>query len=202
MSPREEMAFVKGACDHDEASITALVRHFEPMLRAEALRWRGPHADQDDLFQEACLTIVPAAEHWSPDGGEFAGYLRVCARNRMHRVVAHGQRRPDQPLTVEDPDGALTALTTMAGADWAADPFEFLAARETLETRCARARQLSPLTRRIFAAYLSGLSYRQIEEALGLSYRQVDRHLDRARALVMRGRRRDGSLLTDAEVAA
>jgi RNA polymerase sigma factor (sigma-70 family) len=91
---------------HERASRNELVERNLRLARAMAGRWdrsKAPALDGDDLFQEACLGLIRAAEKFDPHRGfKFSTYATWWLRQALARAVDIHSRTIRVPVHICD----------------------------------------------------------------------------------------------------
>jgi RNA polymerase sigma-70 factor, ECF subfamily len=150
----------------DQEAFAALIRHYDPGLRALAFRLLGDRDVMDDVLQEAYVKAFKGLPRFRGDA-KLDTWLYRIAYNACLDELRRSRRGDDLPLADELPS---------AGPD----PGEVAVGREEL------ARALAALPHDEHAAVLlvdaQGFDYRQAARVLGVPEGTVASRLNRARA--------------------
>jgi RNA polymerase sigma-70 factor, ECF subfamily len=150
----------------DERAFAALVRHYDPGLRALAYRLLGDRARMDDALQETYVNAYRALPRFRGDSSLGTWLYRIA-----YNACVDELKRTRGVVDIETlRDRARTEV----------DPAERLSTRQTL------ARALAELSREDRAAVLlvdaDGFDYRSAAAVLGIPEGTVASRLNRARA--------------------
>jgi RNA polymerase sigma-70 factor (ECF subfamily) len=155
--------------DHD--AFTALVRHYDPGLRALAHRLLGDRDRMDDALQEAYLRAFRAISQFRGEAA-FGTWLYRIAYNVCLQELARSQRIRAVPLESAEPSGQQADVG------------------ETVLLRSGLAEALAALPADERAAVLlvdaHGFDYRTAGEVLGAPEGTIASRLNRARASLRR----------------
>ena len=123
------------------------------------------------------------------EGASFSSFAGLCVSRQMYTAIKASQRKKhlplnsyvslNKPIYEEESDRTLLDVITEGRS---ADPEELLIGRESyvsIESRIDEA--LSPLERRVLAAYLDGKSYQEIAQMLGRHVKSIDNALQRVK---------------------
>jgi RNA polymerase sigma-70 factor, ECF subfamily len=150
----------------DQEAFAAVIRHYDPGLRALAFRLLGDRDLMDDVLQEAYVKAFKGLPRFRGEA-KLGTWLYRIAYNACLDELRRARRSDDLPLTAELPGTSP-------------DPGEVAAGREDL------ARALSALPHDERAAVLlvdaQGFDYRQAARVLGVPEGTVASRLNRARA--------------------
>jgi RNA polymerase sigma-70 factor (ECF subfamily) len=167
------------AQSRDEATFDALfLTHYQPIFRL-LYRIAGTREEAEDLAQETFLRLHRSPELWKglqlePRGHNVRAWLYRVATNLAYNALRSQQRRTRR-------EDVVIGQTLSAGRS-EPDPVE---AVEREDERAAVRRTLAALPERQAQLLLmrhSGLSYRELAEALGIAPGSVGTSLVRAEA--------------------
>lgn len=149
-------------------AFAVLAGRFTPLIQSIAARYVRV-SEMDDLTQEGLLGLLAATHGYREDVGEFGSYAAVCIRNRMVSALRRFSPVSEQWTVEEDKLGQ-------------ADPETLFLKREEAQRLYSRLKQtLTPLEYGVLMRHLSGMSYREIGEAVSCSEKAVDNALQRVR---------------------
>jgi RNA polymerase sigma factor (sigma-70 family) len=174
--------------ERDEGAFTALVRRHGPMVLGVCRRALGNHADAEDAFQAAFLTLARKAPALSPSGSLACWLYQVAYRVALRaRGQAATRRKHEQA----------------AGGRPAGDPLAEITGRELLraldeELQTLAERHRAPLV----LCCLEGHTCDEAARRLGCSPRTLKRRLQEARRALGSRLARRGLTLAAALLAA
>ncbi|HEX5469050.1 MAG TPA: sigma-70 family RNA polymerase sigma factor [Gaiellaceae bacterium] len=167
-APEPSPAVVEQARRGDEAAFGALLRHYDPGLRALAFRLLGDAERMDDALQEAYIRAFRALPHFRGDSKLGTWLYRIVYNACMDELEA-ASRVVQLPLE----SVAERADPRAAVAESVADRSDLAVALESLtpEDRAA-----------VLMVDAQGFRYRDAAEALGVPEGTIASRLNRARA--------------------
>lgn len=150
----------------DEQAFAALVRHYDPGLRALAFRLLGDRARMDDALQEAYVKAFRSLPQFRGDASLGTWLYRIAYNACLDELK--------RTRAVIDLESARDR--TQLGSD----PVDALSTRHRLSTALA---ELSPEDRAaVLLVDADGFDYRDAAEVLGIPEGTVASRLNRARA--------------------
>lgn len=162
----------------------ALIRRFIPTVRYLTAGLSTTVLAQDDLMQEAMLTLLGCTESYRPEKkAAFRTYASVCIKNRLRSLLraagAGKNAQPGDQIPFEEIDAA--AIGT--------DPEDLLIEEESASRLLRLIRtESSAKEREVLRLFLNGNSYAEIAAALGISEKSVGNALQRVRAKIRKSR--------------
>lgn len=167
--------------------------------RSGPARTTKPHGDEHELFQrhndhlvrvvraatradlatveDACATAWLQLLRVQPKRDNVVGWLRVVAVHEVYRLwrKKRGELSLDAPPVDSSDSSRASDLHALQPSD------EDVAAAAELHDVLRQIGELPARRRRIFELHLSGLTYREITEAIGEQPRAIDRQIKKAR---------------------
>ena len=153
----------------------------DPPFAAVALGGKTPIRlmAKKELFQKKLFAWLIAALGAFPIDREGADITAIKTATRQKHIPLNSYVSLNKPIYEEESDRTLMDVITEGRS---ADPEELLIGRESyvsIESRIDEA--LSPLERRVLAAYLDGKSYQEIAQMLGRHVKSIDNALQRVK---------------------
>ena len=71
----------------DEASKSALIARYVPLVKSRAASMKTRYIDADDLVSEGFLGLLNAIRSYNETKGSFAAFAKVCVVNKMKNAV-------------------------------------------------------------------------------------------------------------------
>jgi RNA polymerase sigma-70 factor, ECF subfamily len=162
----------------DAAAFTAVVRHYDPRLRALAFRLVGDRTAMDDALQEAYVKAFRALPAFRENAGLGTWLYQITYRACVDLLRREGRHQTSfaRPRARDDGPGAPEPTATGA----AADPATTAARRTDLQ----RALAALPVDQRaaVLLVDAEGLDYDAAGEVLGVAPGTIASRLSRARA--------------------
>lgn len=166
--PDDDVACVTRCLRGDAAAFEPLVGRYQRVLFAVALRLVGDYEDARDATQNTFVRAYVKLETYDPDRRFFSWIYRIAINECLN---LRRSRRPHE------------ALTDRASRD--RGPLEHLEASERRTELEAAMGQLNAEHREvIMLRHFSGLSYREIGEAVGVPDKTVKSRLFEARQVL------------------
>lgn len=161
-----------------EGDVVSLAAFCLPLVVREARKLSaGDDFLMEDLTQEGFLAAMNAQSAYDPARGNAAGYIRICARNRMISYLR--RNRQESPMEaerlsacVQDSSQEQTAFAPAGGQQ------ERIEIREALMQLLGR---LSPFEQDVLSAYLKGGGIAGAASLLGCERKRIDNALQRIR---------------------
>ena len=178
------------ARDGDEAALELLMMKYKNFVRSKARSYFLIGADHEDIVQEGMIGLFKAFRDFKPDKlASFHAFVELCVTRQIITAIKTATRQKhiplnsyvslNKPIYEEESDRTLLDIITEGRS---ADPEELLIGQESyvsIESRIDEA--LSPLERRVLAAYLDGKSYQEIAVMLGRHVKSIDNALQRVK---------------------
>lgn len=180
------------------ADLSAALAAHEPMIQAEARRYRVAGMDHDDLAQEAREACWRAIEQYDPArGASLATFARMVVRRRLIVLMIEANRIKRQSMRLTRPiapDGTVSMsggafvgeadeLSPIQIEDRSPSTPEVVIERERLGALLAWLPDgLTDVERRAVGASLNGVPYsgdKQLDNALQRARRKIDAFLTR-----------------------
>ena len=163
---------------------------YKNFVRSKARSYFLIGADHEDIVQEGMIGLYKAIRDYRPDKlSSFRAFAELCITRQIITAIKTATRQKhiplnsyvslNKPLYDEESDRTLLDVITEGRNT---DPEELLIGRESyvsIESRIDEA--LSPLERRVLAAYLDGKSYQEIAQMLGRHVKSIDNALQRVK---------------------
>ena len=178
------------ARDGDEAALELLMMKYKNFVRSKARSYFLIGADHEDIVQEGMIGLFKAIRDFRPDKlTSFRAFAELCVTRQIITAIKTATRQKhiplnsyvslNRPIYDEESDRTLMDVITEGRS---ADPEELLIGQESyvsIESQIDEA--LSPLERRVLAAYLDGKSYQEIAVMLGRHVKSIDNALQRVK---------------------
>ena len=178
------------ARDGDEAALELLLMKYKNFVRSKARSYFLIGADHEDIVQEGMIGLFKAIRDFRPDKlTSFRAFAELCVTRQIITAIKTATRQKhiplnsyvslNRPIYDEESDRTLMDVITEGRS---ADPEELLIGQESyvsIESQIDEA--LSPLERRVLAAYLDGKSYQEIAVMLGRHVKSIDNALQRVK---------------------
>ena len=174
----------------DSVAVEYLLNKYKNFVRSKARSYFLIGADHEDIVQEGMIGLYKAIRDFRPEKlASFRAFAELCITRQIITAIKTATRQKhiplnsyvslNKPLYDEESDRTLLDVITEGRS---ADPEELLIGRESyvsIESRIDEA--LSPLERRVLAAYLDGKSYQEIAQMLGRHVKSIDNALQRVK---------------------
>ena len=174
----------KSPCSRSRETRTHLLNKYKNFVRSKARSYFLVGADHEDIVQEGMIGLFKAFRDFRPDKlASFHAFAEICVTRQIITAIKTATRQKhiplNKPIYEEESDRTLMDVITEGRS---ADPEELLIGRESyvsIESRIDEA--LSPLERRVLAAYLDGKSYQEIAQMLDRHVKSIDNALQRVK---------------------
>ena len=167
-----------------------LLHKYRNFVRGKAKSYFLIGAEREDIVQEGMIGLFKAFRDFRPDKlASFHAFAEICVTRQIITAIKTATRQKhiplnsyvslNKPIYEEESDRTLMDVITEGRS---ADPEELLIGRESyvsIESRIDEA--LSPLERRVLAAYLDGKSYQEIAQMLDRHVKSIDNALQRVK---------------------
>ena len=179
---------VKLAQEADGMALEFLLNKYKNFVRSKARSYFLIGADHEDIVQEGMIGLYKAIRDFKEDKlSSFRAFAELCITRQIITAIKTATRQKhiplnsyvslNKPIYEEESDRTMMDVITEGRS---ADPEELLIGRESyvsIESRIDEA--LSPLERRVLAAYLDGKSYQEIAQMLDRHVKSIDNALQR-----------------------
>ena len=166
----EEIALLAQQGDADASEY--LLNKYKNFVRSKARSYFLVGADHEDIVQEGMIGLFKAFRDFRPDKlASFHAFAEICVTRQIITAIKTATRQKhiplnsyvslNKPIYEEESDRTLMDVIT--------------------EGRSADPEALSPLERRVLAAYLDGKSYQEIAQMLDRHVKSIDNALQRVK---------------------
>jgi len=184
----EEVALLAQRGDTDASEY--LLNKYKNFVRSKARSYFLVGADHEDIVQEGMIGLFKAIRDYQAERlSSFRAFAELCITRQIITAIKTATRQKhiplnsyvslNKPIYEEESDRTLMDVITEGRS---ADPEELLIGQESyvsIESRIDQA--LSPLERKVLAAYLDGKSYQEIADMLGRHVKSIDNALQRVK---------------------
>ena len=167
-----------------------LLNKYKNFVRSKARSYFLVGADHEDIVQGGMIGLFKAFRDYRPDKlSSFHAFAELCVTRQIITAIKTATRQKhiplnsyvslNKPIYEEESDRTLMDVITEGRG---MDPEELIIGRESyvsIESQIDE--MLSPLERRVLAAYLDGKSYQEIAEMLGRQVKSIDNALQRVK---------------------
>ena len=174
----------------DKDASEYLLNKYKNFVRSKARSYFLVGADHEDIVQEGMIGLFKAFRDFKPDKlSSFHAFAELCVTRQIITAIKTATRQKhiplnsyvslNKPIYEEESDRPLMDVLTEGRS---ADPEELIIGQESyvsIESRIDQA--LSPLERKVLAAYLDGKSYQEIADMLGRHVKSIDNALQRVK---------------------
>lgn len=170
----------QGAGEKAAEAETELVRRYLPLVRSLSRPLYLWGWESEDFIQEGTLGLIKAIRSYRQDKETpFGAYAKVCVLHELNRALQSNLRKKDIPQE------GMMSLDSMD--EWA-EPTAPLGLEDMVISKVEVARlveeiqkTLSPLEKKVLHAYLEGLSFDEMAEAIAVSKKAVNNAMYRIR---------------------
>ena len=142
--------------------------------------------EREDLIQEGMIGLFRALRDYQPGkSATFATFANLCVERQIYKAIEMSGRLKNKPLNsyISLSEEESPILDSLAFEQQ--DPEAIVIDRENVNVMQEKIRQhLSRLETRVLDAYLEGMTYTQIAEAMGKSPKSIDNALQRIRGKI------------------
>ena len=184
----EEIALLAQQGDVDASEY--LLNKYKNFVRSKARSYFLVGADHEDIVQEGMIGLFKAFRDFKPDKlTSFHAFAELCVTRQIITAIKTATRQKhiplnsyvslNKPIYEEESDRTLMDVITEGRS---ADPEELIIGQESyvsIESQIDEA--LSPLERKVLAAYLDGRSYQEIAKNLDRHVKSIDNALQRVK---------------------
>ena len=174
----------------DAVAVEYLLGKYKNFVRSKARSYFLIGADHEDIVQEGMIGLFKAVRDYQPERlSSFRAFAELCITRQIITAIKTATRQKhvplnsyvslNKPIYEEESDRTLMDVITEGRSS---DPEELLIGQESyvsIESRIDQA--LSPLERKVLAAYLDGKSYQEIAKNLGRHVKSIDNALQRVK---------------------
>ena len=142
--------------------------------------------EREDLIQEGMIGLFRALRDYQPGkSATFATFANLCVERQIYKAIEMSGRLKNKPLNsyISLSEEESPILDSLACEQQ--DPEAIVIDRENVNVMQEKIRQhLSRFETRVLDAYLEGMTYTQIAEAMGKSPKSIDNALQRIRGKI------------------
>ena len=142
--------------------------------------------EREDLIQEGMIGLFRALRDYQPGkSATFATFANLCVERQIYKAIEMSGRLKNKPLNsyISLSEEESPILYSLAFEQQ--DPEAIVIDRENVNVMQEKIRQhLSRFETRVLDAYLEGMTYTQIAEAMGKSPKSIDNALQRIRGKI------------------
>lgn len=142
--------------------------------------------EREDLIQEGMIGLFRALRDYQPGkSATFATFANLCVERQIYKAIEMSGRLKNKPLNsyISLSEEESPILDSLAFEQQ--DPEAIVIDRENVNVMQEKIRQhLSRFETRVLDAYLEGMTYTQIAEAMGKSPKSNDNALQRIRGKI------------------
>ena len=142
--------------------------------------------EREDLIQEGMIGLFRALRDYQPGkSATFATFANLCVERQIYKAIEMSGRLKNKPLNsyISLSEEESPILDSLAFEQQ--DPEAIVIDRENVNVMQEKIRQhLSRFETRGLDAYLEGMTYTQIAEAMGKSPKSIDNALQRIRGKI------------------
>ena len=174
----------------DEKIMDFILDKYKPLVRKKANAMYLIGGETDDLIQEGMIGLFKAFRDFKPDKlASFHAFAELCVTRQIITAIKTATRQKhiplnsyvslNKPIYEEESDRTLMDVITEGRSS---DPEELIIGQESyvsIESQIDEA--LSPLERKVLAAYLDGKSYQEIAVMLDRHVKSIDNALQRVK---------------------
>ena len=167
-----------------------LLSKYKNFVRSKARSYFLIGADHEDIVQEGMIGLFKAFRDFKPDKlASFHAFAELCVTRQIITAIKTATRQKhiplnsyvflNKPIYEEESDRTLMDVITEGRSS---DPEELIIGQESyvsIESQIDEA--LSPLERKVLAAYLDGKSYQEIAAMLDRHVKSIDNALQRVK---------------------
>lgn len=142
--------------------------------------------EREDLIQEGMIGLFRALRDYQPGkSATFATFANLCVERQIYKAIEMSGRLKNKPLNsyISLSEEESPILDSLAFEQQ--DPEAIVIDRENVNVMQEKIRQhLSRFETRVLDAYMEGMTYTQIAEAMGKSPKSIDNALQRIRGKI------------------
>ena len=174
----------------DSVAVEYLLNKYKNFVRSKARSYFLIGADHEDIVQEGMIGLYKAIRDFRPEKlSSFRAFAELCITRQIITAIKTATRQKhiplnsyvslNKPIYEEESDRTLMDVITEGRST---DPEELIIGQESyvsIESQIDEA--LSPLERKVLAAYLDGKSYQEIAVMLDRHVKSIDNALQRVK---------------------
>lgn len=166
----------------NEQAFTELVSRYNSLISLKISSFSRYNLDEDDLFQEAILGLLSAANTYNPQkGAAFKTYASICIERKIINFCKSSlnlkNAENNNLLSYDENETAQVSNSCQIKS-----PEDFVIDIENLKGKKEKIKKLlSCLEYNVLSLHLSGHNYNEIAEKLSINAKCVDNALQRIR---------------------
>ncbi|MBR4867081.1 MAG: sigma-70 family RNA polymerase sigma factor [Clostridia bacterium] len=171
----------QGAGESAAEAEAELVRRYLPLVRSLSRPLYLWGWESEDFIQEGTLGLIKAIRSYrSERETPFGAYAKVCVLHELNRALQSNLRKKDIPregvMPLESVDEWVEATGSLGVEEAVISKVEVTHLVEEIQ------KALSPLEKKVLSAYLEGLSFDEMAEAISVPKKAVNNAMYRIRA--------------------
>ena len=186
----EELAML---AKHDTVAAEYLITKYKGLIKSCTKAFYVVGAEKEDLIQESMIYFLKAINSFKPGNISFYSFARMCIRRGMISVIKTSNRYKNLPLNYSISldkyffeDSAMTLLDVLSPKH-GDDPLDQIIGDEELyELEQEIFKEMTPLEKKVYNLYITGIKYNEISKKLGVTYKSVDSAITRIRRKVLK----------------
>lgn len=177
VSDNEEINLILKAQKGDTVAMEAVISRYFWLVRSIVRKYFITNGNEDDLFQEGCLSIFKAVREYDPKKNENVVYfMSMCIESGVKDALRSATRNKHKLLSdavsltsfSENADGSVPS-------EYVYDPVHNYIEREGLDTFYENVSKIcSELHVTVLRYFLEGYTYAEIASMTGINSKKVD----------------------------